>query len=69
MSAVIGIGVIIFVPSFLLGLFIAMAIENVKYWLDQRAEEKKITILPDGKGGYVALPRGVTYIPIKGENK
>ena len=64
MSDSIGIALIAFIVFFLGGLFTAIMVANVKYWLDQKAEAKKITILPDGKGGYVHLPPGVKYIPL-----
>lgn len=69
MIDIIGVGVIIFIVSFIIGVFIAVVIQNIRYWLDRKAEAKKIIILPDGKGGYITLPKGATYIPIKGENK
>ena len=69
MSEAIGMGIIAFVVSFILGWFIALATENIKYWLDQRAEAKTWTILPDGKGGYVTLPPGVKYISIQNRDK
>lgn len=68
MSDTIGISIIVFVVSFIIGIFLAIVVQNIKYWLDQRAEAKKITILPDGKGGHITLPPGITYFPMKEEN-
>lgn len=69
MGDTIGIGIIVFATSFIMGWFIALVVLNIKYWLDKKAEAKQTILLKMPDGNWVTLPPGVKYIPITSQKE
>lgn len=58
-----------FAIGYALGFALFALTDLLRDWWSDRQASKQTVLLPDGKGGFKALPKGSTYYPVRGESK